>query len=337
MKVRLKKLDEQVVVLTGASSGIGRATARLAGERGARLVLNSRDEADLGEAATAIRKTGAQVVTFAGDVADQPSMERLADTAITEFGRIDTWINNAGVTIYGRIEEVSLDDARRLFETNYWGMVHGTLAALPHLKQHGGALINVGSVLSETGYPLQGHYAASKHAVKGFTDSLRIELEHAEVPVAVTLIQPSAIDTPYAEHAENYMGVVGKHIPPVYEPEVVAKAILTCAERSHRNVIVGAAKMFQTIEHMAPGLGDWMKKKVAVEGTYSDELAANTSTLHAPRTGDARERGRHPGHVANSSVYTGAVLHPARTLATIAAIGAAAVIVNRSGMFGGRD
>lgn len=329
MKPKLKKIAEQVIVLTGASSGIGRATARLAAERGARLVLNSRDEADLAEAADEIRKSGASVATVTGDVADPAGMRHLAEMAVDRFGGIDTWVNNAGVTIYGRIEEVPLEDARRLFETNYWGMVNGTLAALPHLKQFGGALINVGSVLSETGYPLQGHYVASKHAVKGFTDSLRIELEYADLPIAVTLIEPSAIDTPYAEHAQNYLGVVGKHVPPVYAPEVVAKAILTCAERPHRNVIVGGAKLFQSVEHAAPRLGDWMKEKVALTGTYGEERAEDTSTLYAPRTGDARERGRHPGHVAKSSLYTATALHPMRTLVAVAAVGAGAALLAR--------
>ena len=124
-------------------------------------------------------------------------------------------ICHAAVAIYGRIEDVSLEDARRLFETNYWGVVNGSLAALPHLRQSGGALINIGSVLSETGYPLQGHYAASKHAVKGFTDSLRLELEKEDAPVVVTLIQPAAIDTPYPEHARNYLATEPQHVPPV--------------------------------------------------------------------------------------------------------------------------
>ena len=196
MRNSRKPIGEQVVVITGASSGIGRATARLAADAGAKLALNSRDERDLHELIKALRIRGATVVMSVGDVADQAAMNQLAETAVRELGAIDTWVNNAGVSIYGRIEDVTVADARRLFETNYWGVVNGSLAALPHLRRSGGTLITVGSILSDTGYPLQGHYTASKHAVKGFTDSLRLELEHDGAPVSVTLIQPAAIDTP---------------------------------------------------------------------------------------------------------------------------------------------
>jgi NAD(P)-dependent dehydrogenase (short-subunit alcohol dehydrogenase family) len=177
MSASPKKLSEQVLVITGASSGIGLATAREAARRGARVVLVSRDEADLRTATDAIRAAGGRAMYVAADVADFDEMVRVAERAVDAFGGIDTWVNNAGVTIYGRIADVPLADARRLFETNYWGLVHGSLVAVPHLKRAGGVLINVGSVLSDTTMPLQGHYSASKHAVKGFTDALRIELD----------------------------------------------------------------------------------------------------------------------------------------------------------------
>ena len=259
MAIRLKPIKDQVIVITGASSGIGLATALEAAKRGARVVLASRDEADIKKAADQIMASGGQATPVVVDVGDQVSVEALAEQAIVAYDRIDTWINNAGVSIYGKLEEVPLDDAHRLFETNYWGVVHGSLAAVPHLKQNGGALINVGSELSETAMPLQGHYAASKHAVKGFTDTLRMELHKDGVPISVTLIQPAAIDTPYPEHAMNYLGVEPKHAPPVYAPEIVAEAILSCAESPRRNLRVGgAAKVFTAMEKVAPGVGDRM-------------------------------------------------------------------------------
>ena len=330
MRVKLKPLSEQVIVITGASSGIGLATAKEAVRRGARVVLNSRDEQDIATAAGQLRADGGQVAVSVGDVGDFDTMRRLAETAVREFGGIDTWINNAGVSIYGFIRDVTLEDAHRLFRTNYWGVVNGSLAALAHLEQTGGVLINVGSVLSETGYPLQGHYAASKHAVKGFTDSLRLEVEKEAKPVVVTLIQPAAIDTPYPEHAKNYLAAEPQHVPPVYAPEVVADAILACAERPHRNVRVGgSAKLFTALEKTAPGLADRMKMS-HFEGQHADSPPLDEDTLFAPRSGDVRVRGQYPGRVMKSSAYTKAALNPLAALGVAAALGVGLVVAMRA-------
>jgi NAD(P)-dependent dehydrogenase (short-subunit alcohol dehydrogenase family) len=237
--------------------------------------------------------------------------------------------------MYGRIADVPVEDARRLFETNYWGVVHGSLAALPHLREFGGALINVGSVLSETAYPLQGHYAASKHAVKGFTDSLRVELEEAGVPVVVTLVQPAAIDTPYPLHARNHLPTEPQHVPPVYAPEVVAGAILACAERPHRNLRVGGgAKMFTAIEKVAPGLADVMKKP-HVEGQHADAPPRDDDTLYEPRPGDGRIHGDYPGHVMRSSAYTAMAQRPRMTALGLAALGVGVGLAVRTYRAGG--
>ena len=335
MKVRLKPVGEQVLVITGASSGIGLATAEMAAQRGARVVLTSRDAVDLEQAVARIRAGGGQAIHVTADVADFDALKRVAAAAIREYGGFDTWVNNAGVSIYGRLQDVGLMDARRLFETNYWGVVHGTLAALPHLKEHGGAVINIGSILSDTGYPLQGHYSASKHAVKGFTDSLRLELESAAAPVSVTLVQPAAIDTPYPEHAKSYLGVEPKHTPPVYAPEVVARAILSCAERPTRTVLVGGgAKFLNTIERFAPSLGDRFKEATA-EGQRSYRPPRFEDTLFSPRAGDSRVHGSYPGRVMTRSAYTGARLNRGRTLLGLAAVGAAVALLDRAGVFGG--
>ena len=322
MVIRLKPIKDQVIVITGASSGIGLATALEAARRGARVVVASRDETDIQRAADKILAEGGQAIPVAVDVGDQGSMEALAEQAIVAYERIDTWVNNAGVSIYGRIEEVPLEDAHRLFETNYWGVVHGSLAALPHLKLHGGALINVGSELSETALPLQGHYVASKHAVKGFTDTLRMELHEEGAPVSVTLILPASIDTPYPEHAMNYLGVEPKQMPPVYAPELVADAILACAQSPHRNVHVGGgAKLFAMIEKVAPSLGDRMKERATFDGQKTDEAPKDDDTLYSPRPNDGRVRGQYEGHVMKRSLYTMAALNPVKTL-----LGAAAIV-----------
>lgn len=330
MGVRQKQVKDQVIVITGASSGIGLATAKEAASRGARVVLNSRDPVDLSRAVQEIREDGGDCAMHIGDVADRSAMEALADTAIAAYRRIDTWINNAGVSIYGEISEVRIEDARRLFDTNYWGVVNGSLVAVEHLETFGGTLINVGSVLSETAYPLQGHYTASKHAVKGFTDTLRIELEKKGAPIVVTLIQPAAIDTPYPEHARNYLMNDPQQEAPVYKPEVVADAILACAEKPHRNLRVGgAAKLYTAMEKLAPGLAD-RQKMSSFEAQLSDRPAHSDGALFAPISGDIAVRGNYNGRVRGRSIYTKAALHPVAALAGVAALGVGIAVALRA-------
>lgn len=197
------------------------------------------------------------------DVADRQKMEMAAQEAADRLGGIDTWVNNAGVSIYGRLDEVSEADSRRLFDTNFWGVVNGSLAALPHLKRNGGALINVGSEVSEAVVPYLGMYAASKHAVKGFTDALRVEIEDLDKsPVSITLIQPSAVNTPFPHHARNYMDREPKLPPPLIEPEQVAEAILKAATTGGRDIKVGAMAVINTtVSKLMPSLGDKMSVK----------------------------------------------------------------------------
>ncbi|HSU16022.1 SDR family oxidoreductase [Longimicrobium sp.] len=318
----LKPIAEQVMVITGADSGIGLATAKLAAARGASLVLCSRNEAELARIAAELTRGGARVEWHAGDVADPNAMLELAEVAVRAFGRIDTWVNNAGLSIYGRIEDTPVDDARRMFDTNYWGVVNGSLAALPYLRGTGGALINVGSIVSDTFVPLQGHYSASKHAVKGFTDALRVELEHDGAPISVTLVKPGAIDTPFPDHAANYMDAEAQHPQPVYTPDVVARAIVHCAQHPRRSVTVGGGgRMMAMMGLKAPKVADAMsqsmfgQQKRKKPGTLPQE-----NTLWEPPARTGRTRGDQPGPVLHHSTYTAASLHPVRTaLALVAA------------------
>jgi NAD(P)-dependent dehydrogenase (short-subunit alcohol dehydrogenase family) len=301
-----------------------------AARRGAKVVLSSRDATDLELAAAGIRADGGAATTVVADVGDFDAVRARADAAIRAYGRIDTWINNAGVSIYGRIEDVPLDDARRLFETNYWGVVHGCRVAVPHLRVAGGALINIGSVLSDVAMPLQGHYAASKHAVKGFTDTLRLELEKEGVPVSVTLVQPASIDTPYTEHARNYLLVEPKAQGPVYAPELVADTILACAVTPRRDVKVGgSAKMMSTMETLSPRLSDRFKGATSFAGQHSNEAPHSVDTLHAPRAGDGRVHGNYQGRVRRRSFYTASALHPVVTVLGAAALGIGVALLAR--------
>jgi len=258
MKHKLKPIADQSMVITGASSGIGLATALAASALGARLLLVARSEQTLRAICDEIRGEGREAECVVGDVADRALLQQAAEQAVERFGGIDSWINNAGVSIYGRLEEVSDEDNRRLFETNFWGVVYGSLVALPFLRQRGGALINLGSELSDSIIPLQGMYTASKHAVKGFTDALRVEVEQVDkAPVSITLIQPTAVNTPYPEHARNYMDHEAKLPLPAIDPTQVAQAILEAASEGGRDVKVGATSKINTMmAKLMPSIGD---------------------------------------------------------------------------------
>ncbi len=332
MTVKLKNLSDQVIVITGASSGIGLVTARLAAKRGARVVLNARNEEALSDVTDEINAQGGQAIYVVGDVGNFDDVHKLADEAIRQFGGFDTWVNNAGVSIYGPMLDQSLEDQRRLFETNYWGMVHGSIVACNYLRTRGGALINVGSVLSDIAIPVQGTYCATKHAVKGYTDALRLELEEEGAAVSVTLIKPSAIDTPYTRHAKNLMPVEPLNPPPVYAPDLVAEAILHCAEHPERDLYVGGGgKALAAAGYYAPRLTDKMLEAMMSDVQQSDRQTPKDrqDSLYAPIE-DGEERGGYPGHVAESSVYTKAAKHPLIAGSVIAGLGLAALAAWRS-------
>ena len=319
MQIRLKRIEDQVIVITGASSGIGLATARRAARRGARLVLAARNDEALRTLVDEIRGQGGQAIHVDADVGVEEDVRRVGAEAIEAFGGFDTWVNNAGVSIYGRALEVAISDMRRMFETNFWGVVYGSRVACEHLRRRGGALINVGSEVSDKAIPLQAIYSASKHAVKGWTDALRMELEYDGAPVSVTLIKPGAIDTPYPKHAKNYLPDLPQHAPPVYAPESVAHAILHAACTPVRDLYVGSgARFVAAMDHWAPRLTDRAIEKTIIPGTHSGRPRELRDTLYEHGEG-LHERGDYPGMVRNS-LYTRAVIHPAITGA--AALGA---------------
>lgn len=332
MKVKLKKLKNQVIVITGASSGIGLATARMAAKRGAKLVLAARSENALRRLTNEIRQGGGHAAYIVADVSRRADVQAIARKAINEFGGFDTWINNAGIGMYGKLEDVSVEDMRKLYETNFWGLVYGSLEAVKHLKRKGGALINVGSTVSERALPLQGIYSSSKHAVKGFTDALRMELEYDGAPISVSLVKPGAIDTPFTTNAKNYLEREPHHVPPVYAPEVVAEAILYCAEHQERDVFAGGGgKGIAAFGHFAPRLADKFMESAVIKGTKSNRppQPRQHNGLDHP-TEDLTERGNYEGHVAKTSLYTKASLHPLATAALVAGagVGIAALLRN---------
>ncbi len=360
---KLKPLSEQAFVITGASSGIGLVTARLAAEQGARVLLAARNEDDLRAAVDAIRATGGTAEYAVCDVADEAQVRHVAERAIEAFGRIDTWVNNAGLGVYGKSEDVPLEDMRRLFDIVYWGVVHGSLAAVPHLRRQGGALINIASVVADRAVPLQGTYNAAKRAVKGFTDTLRMELEEEGAPVSVSLVKPASIDTPFFDKARSYTGAAPRPVPPVYAPEVVAEVILECAQRPVREIHAGGSgTVFAFAETFAPRLADRMLRRSGMTQQKADPARRRTDAplpggssrrsgggsggglgpgsggapdprgdaerddnLYGPTSYDGGDRSRvWQGRVRERSVATRGALHPAEALVFVVGIGLAA-------------
>ena len=289
-----KPIHEQVIVVTGASSGIGLVTAREAARLGAKVVLAARNVRDLDQAAEEIGRDGGEAIAVPTDVSDYEQVHALAERAASEYGRIDTWVNNAAVSAYAKFVDQPLEDMRRIIDVNFMGQVHGAKAALPHLARTHGALICVGSALADRGVPLQGAYSAAKHALKGWLDSLRVELQHDGIPVRVTLVKPSSINTPLFNKAKTQLGVMPRPIPPVYEPELAARAILRAAETNERDVFVGGAgKFLSTAERLSPKLVDIQQRIQGFDSQQTDwpEPADARHNLYEPVEYDGGVRG----------------------------------------------
>ncbi len=324
MKLKLKPLCDQVIVITGASSGIGLTTAEMAAEAGAGVVLSSRNENDLLNAVNRIRSRGGRAFHVVADVADPDAVDSIATLAIEQFGGFDTWVNNAGIGMYGKLTETPLADKRRLFEVDFWGVVYGCRTAVRHLARRGGAIINIGSVASDRSAPLLGIYSAAKHAVKGYTDGLRMELEHDRVPISVSLVKPASINTPFIEHARSHMEAEPEFIPPVYAPEEVARAILHCAEHPTRDMFVGgAAKVLGLFGGLAPRQLDRYFEATAFRQQQRKQANDRIDALDGPRS-DGRRRGPTGRFTMKRSAYTRASLSGATRVLPLLAVGALA-------------
>lgn len=331
MAISLKPLADQTIVITGASSGIGLATARRAARAGANVVLVARNADALKEAAHSIEVRGGNAAWLDIDVADPDAPQRIGSLATDRFGGFDTWVNNAATALYARLLDTSMDEHRKTFDTGYFALVAASRYAAETLtRRGGGALINVGSVLSERSVPVQGAYSAMKHAVMGFTEALRMELEMDGRPVSVTLIKPNGIDTPYPEHARNKMDEPARIPPLVYDPELVAKAICFSAAHPKRDITVGGQGYLLTkVGNAMPGVMDKMME--AFMGEQGQSISqppepGTTDNLFQPRK-DGRERSNKDMFVRKSSLALEAQLHPVATAALVGGLGAAAAML----------
>lgn len=311
-----KSIAEQVIVIVGASSGIGLATAKAAAHGGAKVVLSARNGPALERAAGAIRRRGGDANVVVADVTRPADLHALVDATLQRHGRIDTFVNAVGVSVYGTSLEIPIEDYRRTMDVVFLGHVNAAKAALPALEHTAGALVCIGSVLSDRGFPLQGPYCAAKHALKGWLDSLRVELRHAGSAVRITLVKPATMDTPLFAKARTYLGVEPRGIPPVYAPELAASAILRAAEGNARDVYVGGAgKLLSIGERLAPGLVDLTLQprgwSLAGQRTRRAKTADAPNNLYQPMPDDdGGIRGNAETRVRTTSLYQALSGHP---------------------------
>jgi len=317
-----RPLREQVVVVTGASSGVGRALARAFGRERSRVGLIARTREALENAAREVRAAGGEALVLPLDVADAGAVERAADEVAARWGRIDTWVNDAMVSVFSPVRETTPEEYRRVTEVNYLGTVYGTLAALRHMRAAGeGTIVQIGSALAYRSIPLQSAYCASKAAIRAFTDSLRCELAHEKSRVRVTMLQLPAVNTPQFDVVRSRLPRQPKPVPPIYQPEVIAQAVLRAARRPPRELWLASSAIKAIVgQRVVPGVLDRYLGRVGYDAQQTDEPVApgRPDNVFAPLPGDRGAHGRFDGVARRRSLEVLARLH-ARSLGVAAA------------------
>jgi len=305
--MRKKPLHEQVIVVTGASSGLGRAIARAAGARGAKVVLAARNEDALANGVGEIADAGSEALAIPTDVTDQDGVQALVAGAVDRFGRIDTFVANAMVTVYSEVAELEPEELRRVIDVNFFGVANCFRASLPHLRESRGTFLHVSSALAYRGIPLQAAYCASKAAARTFLESARVELDKHETGVAVSLVLPGAIDTPQFDRDRQKMGYQPQPVPPIYEPEPFAAAVLRCCERPARELPIGwGAQKLLWAQKLSPRTVDWMLLRMGWKSQHTSE----PKPLDAPDNlfdtlpGDPGAHGRFDSQARGSTLWT---------------------------------
>ncbi len=317
---RPRPVRDQAVVVLGASSGIGRATALRFAEQGTRrIAVASRGTEALGTLVAELTALGAEAIAVPTDIADEAAVRTLARTAEERFGRIDTWVTVPGVSVYGTVDQITLDEFRRVMEVNFIGHVAAAKAAVPALQRAGaGVLIGVGSVIGHRAVPLQAPYTASKFALRAFYDALRMELAEAGSPVSMTTILPASIATPFFEHARSKTGSMPKPPPPVYAPELVAEAIVRASEHPRREIPVGDAALgFIAGQRLSPALTDVVLSVAGRPTQMTDRPDDATDIVDTPTPGPGSVRGAYADQALTTSPITRAaetVIRPGELL-----------------------
>lgn len=277
--MQLKPIHEQVVAVVGASSGIGRETALRFARKGAKVVVSSRSIDGLTTLLSEIQDQGGTAIAVPADVSEFEQVKAIADKAVDTFGRLDTWAHLAATSVFATFDKITPDEFKRVIDVNLNGQAYGAMAALPHLKKEGrGALIHVSSVEARRSLPYQSPYSASKHGMEGFLDALRLELMHEGYGISVTNVMPAVINTPFYDKTRSKLGVKPTGLPPYYQPELVAEAILHVAEHPTRDYIVGdVGKITDLLQRISPALLDSILLAIAFKGQKTNQ----------PRSADA--------------------------------------------------
>jgi NAD(P)-dependent dehydrogenase (short-subunit alcohol dehydrogenase family) len=302
-----KPLREQVVLVTGASSGLGRAIARLAGERGAKVVVTARNSAALDNCVAEVERAGSEALAVPGDVADRSHVEQAVAATVERFGRVDTYVANAIVTVYAEAERLEEAELRRVWEVNFFGVVYGYWAALPHLRESKGTFLHVSSALAYRGIPLQAAYCSTKAGLRAFFESARVEEQKAGTSVAISLVLPGAINTPQFDRGRQKIGYQPQPVPPIYQPEPFAAAALHCAEHPMRELPIswGAQKLLWG-QKLSPRAGDWVLRR---DG-WKSQHTGKPKPLGAPDDlfdtlpGDPGAHGRFDRQARGSTLWT---------------------------------
>jgi NAD(P)-dependent dehydrogenase (short-subunit alcohol dehydrogenase family) len=327
--VRKKPISEQVIVVTGASSGLGRAIARLAGERGAKVVVTARNAEALDNCVAEIEAAGSEALAVPGDTAVQDDVARVVEQAIDRFGRIDTYVANAIVTVYAETYRYEPDELRRVMDVNFYGQVYGYWAALPHLRESHGTFLSINSALAYRGIPLQGAYCASKAALRAFFESARVEIQKQGWDVAVSLILPGAINTPQFDRDRQKIGYQPQPVPPIYQPEPYAEAAIHCCEHPIRELPVswGAQKLLWG-QKLSPRVGDLMLRRMGWKNQHTGDPKPLDSpdNLFETIPGDPGAHGRFDDRSRDSTAWTALRLALLSKKAALALLGAGAPV-----------